>query len=216
MAPGLRIWEYLISVNEQLQNALIASAFGLIGGGALNMFAAWWKRKRLHAQLKVYTSPPHQNFVPVRVHNRYVLPLTNCWAYISLHYDKEDIVGPPVGRKAHIFPAHPLVLSEDRLCWSVFVDGKNTPVADVYAGESQALMVLGYDASRQWIGIVSESMFNPWRVFLRANKIYKGRLKIVSREIAAKEWEIRIDLRDIEQPLHIRDLTSWFDPSDTW
>jgi hypothetical protein len=129
----------------------------------------------------------------VRVCNGYVLPLTNCWAYLTLKYETGDIMVPPRGTQAHIRPDAPVIFKEDRLCWAV---GDKPAQVDIYAQEKQSLVICLLPPNREWIGIVSESYSNPFRVFLRGGaKHYEGTLKIVSKETIAKEFPIKIDLR---------------------
>jgi hypothetical protein len=71
---------------------------------------------------------------------------------------------------------------------------------NIYADESQSLLVLELDRNANWIGIFSESRSDPYRVFLRSDKAYEGTLKIVCNEIKAKEVSIRIDLKDLAFP----------------
>ena len=139
----------------------------------------------------------------MRVCNGYVVPLTNCWAYLTLDYKLTDILKPPDGGfSAHIHPEAPLVFREDRLCWSVHPD--NPPAIDIYAGEKQSLLLGCLSPNRDWIGIYSETCNRPYRVFLRGGaKCYEGTLKIISKDTIAKEFHVRIDLRDPEFPKNL-------------
>ena len=95
---------------------------------------------------------------------------------------------PPRGTQAHIRPDAPVIFKEDRLCWAV---GDKPAQVDIYAQEKQSLVICLLPPNREWIGIVSESYSNAFRVFLRGGaKHYEGTLKIVSKETIAKEFPI--------------------------
>src|SRR5437660_12363055 len=96
---------------------------GALAGGFVSLTTQWWigcwRRWRLHKRLCIYRSEAHSDatqtsIVTVRVHNRHVFPLKNCWGYLSLNYDMNgDILHPPVGRDAHIKPRAPFPLRDD-------------------------------------------------------------------------------------------------------
>jgi hypothetical protein len=180
---------------------------GALAGGVVSLTTTWligWCRRcRLHQKLRIcrpeaqYSDETKISVLTVRVHNRHVFPLTDCWAYLSLVYNKDtDILFPPDNRSAHIKPNAPFPLQDDRLCWSVTYPKPQPPKVDIYADESQSLQVLEFNRIANWIGIFSESRGNPYRVFLRGDRVYEGCLKIVSKETKAKEAAIRIDLSD--------------------
>jgi len=185
----------------QVLTILSGGLAGALFSFAANSWLAWWRRRRLHRKLKFEMSDVHQNALTLRVHNGYVLPLTSCWAYITLEYDLSDVVNPPPGRSSHIDAERPHPLQEDRLCWSM--QPNTPPSVDIYAGESQSLQVLELDPNRSWVGIFSETGRNPYRVFLRGGKPYDGRVKIVCRETKSKEIAIRIDPRDPNFPKNV-------------
>jgi|ERR1700722_3392609 len=207
-------------MTETLQNALVSAvvggAFGAIAGLASKLFLAAWQRQRLYSKLQVYVRPLHSNNGILRAVNGYVLPLTSCWAYMSLDYQNSDIVSPPGAFGVHINRERPLDLHEDRLCWSALFHGRHSPVVDIYSHEHQALTVFKYHKEGNCIGIASESMFEIYRVFLKADKVYRGTLKIVSKETKAKVFQIKIDMQNQAQPLSIRPISCWFDPADNW
>lgn len=180
---------------------------GALAGGVVSLTTTWFigfcRRCRLHQKLRIYRPEVHYSdktktgVLTVRVHNCHVLPLTECWAYLSLANIKDaDILSPPDDRRAHIEPNAPFPLQDERLCWSVTYPIPQSPKVDIYADESQSLQVLEFNPSANWIGIFSESRMSPYRVFLRGDKVYEGSLKIISKETKAKEVAIRIDLRD--------------------
>ena len=141
----------------------------------------YFKRKALLKKLRLIPLEAFQNKVAVRIFNGYVLPLTNCWAYITIHHEKEDILDPPNGRDAVIKPQHPAQLTEDRLCWSTHYPDKNPARVDIYSKEYQSLEVFIFEPTGKWIGILSEKHSDPCRVFLRGDKEYAGTLRIISR-----------------------------------
>jgi hypothetical protein len=162
-----------------------------------NCYIARKKRLLLHEKLSIEQPRVHLNVLTVRVKNGYVLPLTHCWAYIKVEYDKQDIVLRSDPAKAIITPTDPFELLEDRLCWSLF---DNPPSVPIYADESQSLQVLDFDPDKKCIGVFSEKRDKPYRVFLRGDKEYRGYFKIVSRETVAKKVNFRLDLRDAKFP----------------
>jgi hypothetical protein len=180
-----------------LSGGLAGAFFGL----AANSWLGCWRRAQLHRKLEFERPALHQGTLTLRVRNGYVLPLTSCWAYLTLEFDPSNIVNPPADRSAHIDVNRPLSIREDRLCWSVNPD--NPPKVDIYAGESQSLQVLELDPDGKWVGILSETRNNPYRVFLKGGKVYEGTLKIVCREIKSKEIAIRIDLQDPNFPKNL-------------
>ena len=166
-----------------------------------NFCIAKKKRQHLHEKLSIEQPRVHRNVLTVRVKNGYVLPLTHCWAYISVTYNPQDIVLPSdPAKEAIITPTDPFELSEDRLCWSIF---GNPPSVSIYAGEPQSLQVLEVLDSgpgKKCIDVFSEKRDDPYRVFLRSDKVYEGHFKIVSRETMAKKVDFRLDLRNPNSP----------------
>jgi hypothetical protein len=146
--------------------------------------------------LKVVEVVPHHNKVAIRLKNGYVLPLTECCAYVTLKYEMTDIMHPPSGRDAVITPADPLSVDEERLCWSAHFPTQNPAKVDVYSGETHGLEVFIYDPNTPWLALLTEKYDKPCRVFLKGGKKYRGHLRIVSKETRSKSWEIEIDLKD--------------------
>jgi hypothetical protein len=186
---------------QNLVKALTILSGGLAGAlfsfGA-NSWLGWWRRFQLHRKLRIESPVVAENrTLSVRVVNGHVYPLTCCWAYITLDHELTDVQDPPEGKSAHITRQFPLRVVEDRLCWSV--NPGFPPVVDILPGESQSLQILEFDREyNRWIGIFAETRDNPYRVFLLGgSKVYKGRLKIVCKEMRAKTQEIRIDLGDL-------------------
>ena len=172
----------------------------LIGWGR-----GWYRRLRLRRSLKIVEVQPHHNKVAVRLRNDYVLPLTDCCAYISLKYDQSDIMVPPPGRDAVITPTDPLLsVDVERLCWSAHFPTQNPAKVDIYAGETHGLEVFIYDLQAPWLALLTEKWDKPCRVFLKGGKKYRGKLRIVSKEMRAKFWQIEIDLND-EKRLRLLD-----------
>jgi hypothetical protein len=183
-------------MNVEVTAAIVGAVIGGLAGGMLsfvvNRCEGAYQRCRLHGCLKFYIPENQGNMVAVRVVNDYVLPLQDCWAYITLGYNpQKDILEPDGGReKAFIHPGNPRELKEDRLCWSRV---GNPPNLDIYAGEHQALDIVDIEPNGKWIAIPSEKGWEVRRVFLRADRTYKGEIKIVSRDTKHKTFEIIID-----------------------
>jgi hypothetical protein len=146
--------------------------------------------------LKIVEVQPHHNKVAVRLRNDYVLPLTDCCAYVSLKYEQSDIMVPPAGRDAVITPAAPLFVDQERLCWSAHFPTQNPAKVDIYSGETHGLEVFIYDLETPWLALLTEKYDKPCRVFLKGGKRYRGYLRIVSKETRAKSWKMEIDLND--------------------
>jgi hypothetical protein len=164
----------------------------LIGWGR-----GWYRRLRLRMSLEIVEVQPHHNKVAVRLRNDYVLPLTDCCAYVSLKYDQSDIMVPPPGHDAVITPTDPLLsVDVERLCWSAHFPTQNPAKVDIYAGETHGLEIFIYDLQAPWLALLTEKWDKPCRVFLKGGKKYRGELRIVSKEMRAKSWQIEIDLND--------------------
>ncbi len=198
------IWTPLIS------GGLAGAVFSLIVNSAIST----WRRWRIRCWLKCEEDTEwHADVASVRVFNDSPYPLTGCWAYIAIHgVDNGDIYekGPelshyPKGTTLKLDKAH-----EDRLHWAI---GNFPPMVDICPGERQALRVFRLGSQREWIGIFTECAKSSgsnevlYRVFLKPDKVYKGCLKIVSRDIEAKEFQIIIDVSNQDHPLIIEAAT---------
>jgi hypothetical protein len=198
-------------VSEPLETKILTIVAGAALGALMGGLVSFWntrlqdflKRKALHRKLRLIPIEAFQNKVAVRVFNGHVLPLTDCWAYITLHFEKSDIVDPPDGRPTVISPQHPAHLTEDRLCWSTHYPSQNPAIVDIYSGEYQSLEVFVFEPTGKWLGILSEKHSNPYRVFLRGDKVYLGTLRFITRETEAKMFRIEIDLRNKNFPLKV-------------
>jgi hypothetical protein len=179
-------------MNVEVTAAILGAACGGLAGFVVNRCEGAYQRCRLHKLLDFYIPENQGNIVAARVVNGYVLPLQDCWVYITLGYNPmKDILEPDGGRdKAFIYPDNPRELKEDRLCWS---RAGNPPNLDIYAGEHQALDIVDIEPNGKWIAIPSEKGWGVRRVFLRADRTYKGEIKIVSRDTKHKTFEIIID-----------------------
>jgi len=169
----------------------------------VNFCLDWNKRRGLHKNLLLEPQQKSGCRVAARIHNNYVLPLTNVYAYITVEHDPSDILHPPNGYTTYIKPGDHK-FEEDRICWSM---AGNPPHVDIYAGEKQPLDVVEIDPSGNWIQIPSESGCGTGggtsRVFLKMKK-YDAKIKIVSKETKAKEFELQIDPFDKTMPLSPR------------
>ncbi len=187
-----------MNLTQIIISLISGGAAGAVFSFTVNCWMAAWTRKQLHAKLTIGDPVLHAGSLTLRIRNGYVIPLTNCWAYLTLDdYQPTDIIQPPnASWQAFITPQAPLMVREDRLCWSL---SPIKPIADIYAGERQSLLLAAVPPNRDWIGIYSETLMSPFRVFLRGGaKCYDGTLKVVSKDTMAKEFRIRIDLRDRE------------------
>ena len=189
---------------SELLNILVSGAFGALAGALMSLVVNFWidwnKRRGLRKNLMFEPQEKRGCRVTARIHNGYVLPLSNVYAYISVEHGPSDVLHPPLGYRAYIVPGDHK-FEEDRLCWSM---AGNPPHVDIYAGEKQSLEVLEIAPSGEWIQIPSESGWGTGggisRVFLRMNR-YNATIKIVSKETEAKEFKLQIDPFDNTTPL---------------
>jgi hypothetical protein len=185
-------------MNNEWTPWLTGGAAGALMTFVINGLIGRWRRFWLWWDMLIYDPTEHNFTVTVRVKNGYVLPLTNCWGYISLNINEAaDILQPPTGN-AHINPTAPFRLRKDRLCWSVAGCPGHV---DVCPREAQSLQVFQVFSQTVYpggklgigIGIFSESRDNPYRVFLRGDKKYEGYLEVVCKETFEKKVGIRIN-----------------------
>ena len=181
----------------EISAALIgALSGGLVSFGALYL-QDWLKAKRIADGLQFSISPRHGLSVRARVLNNSPYPIRNCWRYITLKYENDDIV---IGFYSYINRAEPYPLIEDRLCWAI---ANNPPSIDICPGECQALNIADFANNGTFFGIVSEKNTSPYRVSLNAGKRYEGEIKIVNFDAKAKRFRIVIDGRDRENPIKL-------------
>jgi hypothetical protein len=167
-------------------------------------FAALYRRKRLEACLEFEPQDRFGDRVTTRICNGYDFPLNSVWAYITITHELSDIAPPPSGFKAYVGPRCSKIVKEDRLCWSF---SGNPSSFNIYPGEKQSLDVAGFDPGRNWIEIPSEDGWGSElekgkssRVFLNWKK-YDAKIKIVSKDTRAKEFEVQIDPDNEKTPL---------------
>jgi|GEM_PF-3101859 hypothetical protein len=190
-----------------LLNILVGGLFGAVAGALMslvvNFWSAWNRRRGLLRNLLLEPQPKSGCRVTARVHNGYVLPMNNVYAYITVEHYPSDVLEPPHGYQAYIKPGDHK-FEEDRLCWS---RAGNPAHVDIYAGEKQSLDVVEIDPSGNWIQIPSESGWGigggTSRIFLKMKK-YNASIKIVSKDTKAKEFELEIDPFNKTTPLSLR------------
>lgn len=192
--------------STDILNILVGGAFGAVTGGLMsflvNFLIGWKKRLGLKCNLELETEQKSENAcrATVRIYNGYVLPLSHVCAYITVEHSPSDIFSPPEGYQAYIVSGgHKF--EEDRLCWSM---AGNPAYIDIYAGEKQRLDVVEIDPKGEWIQFPSE---NGWgtgggisRAFLKLRK-YTAKIKIISKETMAKEFDLQIDPFNKTMPL---------------
>jgi hypothetical protein len=182
--------------------AIIGALVGAISGGLVS-FVIFFLQERIRAQrisdgLQFTISPGRGLSVGGRVKNNSPYPIRNCWAYITLQYEDDDIVN---AGETFIHREEPHQLVEDRLCWSI---AGNPPTMDICPGESQALNIALFARNAHMFFIVSEKNDKPYRVCLRGNKEYRGWIKIVNFESKAKCYPIVINAQNEINPILIR------------
>ncbi len=176
-------------IEDKIVNAIIALLAGVV---ASFIVFSWWpaiRRWLLWRSLAVVHEAPVGGSVRCRVINGGGIPLTKAMAYLTLEHVQEDILPPPSGARAYMMPGEGATLYKAQLCWAVQEAGKNPMRADIFAGEEQPLTVAFVREGH--IVVLSESCQDPARVYL-ARKSYRGRLKIVSADCPAKEFDIEI------------------------
>jgi hypothetical protein len=172
--------------------------FGGVGGAivtaAFNLAFPAIRRRRLWKGLEVSGYNQSGQVVTLLVRNKdRVLSITDCWACISLSVDQgRDILSPPGGRQAHIRPDALHVVEDERLCWSVVIDGKCPPEVDIRSGVPQSLQLCDVLTADRCIGLFSESRHDPYRVFLRDDKQYSGHVDILGKGLRPKRFKIRL------------------------
>jgi hypothetical protein len=182
--------------------AIIGALVGAISGGLVS-FVIFFLQDRIKAQqvyegLQFTISPARGLSVGGRVKNKSPYPIRNCWAYITLHYEDDDIIS---AGETYIRREEPSQLIEDRLCWSI---ADNPATMDICPGESQALNIAVFAWNNNHFFIVSEKNNKPYRVCLKAHKEYRGWIKIVNFETEAKCYPIVINAQDKINPILIR------------
>ncbi|HEV2331408.1 MAG TPA: hypothetical protein VGY56_21710 [Verrucomicrobiae bacterium] len=192
-------------MNVETSAALWGAIVGALSGGAVSV-GVFFLQDRIKAQriwdgLELSISPHGGVFVRARVKNNSPYPIRQCWAYISLQYEDDDILD---FGSTFIIRSRPCPLIEDRLCWSI---SGNPASVDICPGESQALNLLDFPAGIEFFWIVSEKNNAPYRVCLRANKSYEGEIKFVSFDMEAKCFPISISLQS-EVPVSIHSCYS--------
>src|ERR1700722_8186462 len=184
-------------VNIEVTAALVGALSGAVASYAVVVTQDKIRAWRIRYGLEFTVSPLKDQSVGGRVKNNSPYPIKNCWAYVSLQFEPEDILNQG---KVFITAEAPSQLDEDRLCWSI---SGNPSVIDICPGENQALNIADFAPSRACFWIVSEKNNHPYRVCLTGGKSYKGFIKIVNFESTAKCFSILIDPRNVEKPIKI-------------
>ena len=186
--------------------------FGVFGVilGALSQYiyallVRWYARRKMRVDKQDANFPT----CDVRVVNGSAVHLKDCWAYISLKYEKQDKGIPPEHKdtpQPHIKADSSVELKEDRLAWSLDCGGKHEPKSDICPGERLALTILSWhEAFPTHFSIASEIGHSKPRIYLRKGRKYEGVLKIVSASINAKAFAITIDPDNTTSPITIGD-----------
>ena len=193
--------------HRHLSTTLIGGVAGAVMGAlsslVVTFLATRWRICKLHRGLLFEPQPGStaHSHKSARIYNSYIFPLNSVFAYISINHQMSDIVAPPPGKNAFVNTGCPLIVNEDRLCWSF---AGNPASIDIYAGEKQAIGIANVTAD--WIEFPSE---NGWatmtsgktsRVFLKRKK-YHATIKIVSKDTKAKEFKIVIDPDNVDLPI---------------
>jgi hypothetical protein len=188
-------------------SAAFGAVFGALAGLTASVLATRYRLERLHCCLDLKPQDRAGSRVTARVCNGYVFPLTSVWAYITITHELSDILPPPNGVEAYVWPHHPKLVQEDRLCWSF---AGNPAFMDIYPGEKQSLDIANFDLAGKWIEIPSEDGWGSElgkrkssRVFLKWKK-YDVTVKIVSKDTRAKKFAVQIDPDNAKTPLSLR------------
>jgi len=150
----------------------------------------------------------------VRVHNNGIFSIEDAIGYITLDFDSSKDV---VDGMAFIKKGSGDRLCEDRLCWAE-ARSNNPFQASIFPGENQTLDVVRFHETN--IEIPSEQGWShatkgtQARVFLSnnpANKVYKGRLTIVAKNLLRRNFTIEIDPINKEVKLDKEQFIGFFD-----
>lgn len=192
---------------------LIGAAIAVTVQVIIQVLLPMWRHDQMWEKLTCSTVPDcHADVCSIRVRNGSEYCVKNCWAYISLDYESDDVVSPPPeianDGGAHFTPGFPGKLSEDfedRLHWSV---GNFPAYVDILSGEKQALRL--FRRSNDYIGLFTEvgplDKGVKYRVLLRTGKSYTGKLGILSSDIPRVDFSISIDCVDPRIKVEIKKL----------
>jgi hypothetical protein len=191
---------------SDLRTTLISAGAGAIAGFVVNLFSTRWTRWRLYRGFQVEPLGRVGSRACVRVHNRYIFPISCAYAYITIDHEISDVLDPPDRFVAFVTPLSCSRVTEDRLCWSVTSPQSNPPSVDIYAGERQALDIVNFGPG--WLEFPSEKGWaslggeRTSRVFLRSKR-YRATIKIVTKDTKAREFRIEIDPDKVESAIRL-------------
>lgn len=188
---------------DALMTILVSVIAGGLSGAISILFLSpmrerqkvWVLSDGLRVQKDNLDSATHYRF---RVHNPGSETIFDATGYVTLNNKPSDIVaGPP----AYQLPGHPSGVQDERLCWAI---AGNPHRIDIFPGERQILdfaQIVDHKDSPKLV-IASESGFGDdegkrARVSLTPRR-YEGTLKIVGRNVLAREFSIEIVVREAQ------------------
>lgn len=194
------------------ENAFVAAIVGGLAGAAAsygaNTIQERRRVRRLTSKLRVEKDQPHEHYGRCRVINAGEFPMRSAVAYISIAHGPGDIVNPPVGWESFVTPDSGVVVTKDRLCWSLAAPVRNPYIIDICPGESQALSLYRVRDDDGFIHVPSEKGWGPKeaRILLRVRE-YRGTLEIVSLDTRSREFHFKLDPK-LPHPLEFEPAVS--------
>lgn len=205
-----------------MTTTILTILLGALAGGLVSFWVNTLQEssrvRRISRKLRLETQPRVGTRVTARVVNDSNCLIRSAVAYLTIQHELPDVIAPPKHFTAFIDPERHLKhLEEDRVCWSAVAPTRNPALLDIYAGEKQLLDVADFGASGLWVEIPSEVGYSSSqtegesktkgqissRVFLRADRRYRGTIKIVSADTRARPFEVEIDPADVQRPLKL-------------
>jgi hypothetical protein len=178
---------------EKIVPTLIGSLLGaLLGLLLLQYLRAWFIGWRMELKVTVHKQNEWTN---LRIYNRSPFTMRDAHIYISVKHLSNDIATPPAGRPAFISDQNRELLYEDRIYWSMMVDGKNFTKLDIHPFERQAASFLYFGNNTSGLfGFPSESNTSKWRIFLiKRDEPYRALIKVVAADTSYRAWEVAIN-----------------------
>ncbi|HYM19792.1 MAG TPA: hypothetical protein VEW28_02185 [Candidatus Kapabacteria bacterium] len=126
--------------------------------------------------------------------------MCDVFVYISIKHTPSDIYSAQSGL-SFITAANQTLVYEDRITWSLEIDGKHSPKMDIHPYERQAATFVMFDfANNRYIVIASEAAYKPARVHL-APHAYEVLLKVVAKDARQSTWMLKIDPSNNANPV---------------
>ena len=127
---------------EMLQNSLLGLFTGILGSFIGYFFWPRLRSYQIRTSLKVEDNDVFRGGLFCRVANKSPFTMGKVIPYITIKYDRHDVLEPPSGKDAYQKPQNYNVpLTEAQLCWATKEGGLNPVRIDIYSGEKQSLFL---------------------------------------------------------------------------